>query len=276
MFTRSQPREVYRVYGEDDFFSEAQENPDGYPQPKANPDGYPQPEPAAPAYEEFPPLAPALPHQPEPAPPVYEEPAPLAPAYTPEPQPAHEFSEQQTSDYSPPAQEYQMPATAVYGGLPSEEEQHFDELAARSDGVYGASDPHRRTVGMLALAALLGLLVGLLAISLLHSGGSTHTTPPAPAAATIPQQVLTTARSTPLPTDHSTKPRHANPVRVVRHSPRVVVRRATARTHAKHTNRRRSQPTPAPSSPPAVPASAPAESYAPPSSQNGPEFGFEN
>ncbi len=252
MFAR-QPREVYRVYGEDDFFAE-QDGEGAYPESQQ---------------------APVQEHRPELHEPVIADPSPQQ--YAPAP-------EYPTEDYSaleqtpPPSRSKRpAPAPAVYEPVaetqPRPRSQGRQPRPPRTD----AERDRRRTAALIALAAVLGLLLVIVLVGHLGSSGSSNGAHQALAPA--PERVLTQTPVKPqpmlkrAPTHHPRRapaPRHYRSTHTyTTHVSRVVVREVIAAPQPHLTQ--------APVSPPVVTvSSAPAPSYAPPSPPTGMEFGFEH
>jgi hypothetical protein len=291
MFSRGQPREVYRVYGEDDFFAEQEQGAEGYQDYPHSQGDLPQPEP--PAQFEVPP---------EPIQHFAPAPEPIQ-HFAPAPEPAQRFAPapaiSQPVEYAPPTQSYEQPVAPVFAGehrngQPLEPEM----LAASTGGVYGTGGARRRTGGLVLLAGVLGLLLGLLLISALRGGGTggrqNASSTPAQTAPQVRTSVpsrggASAVHSSHAPVAHQQAHSRAQiiviraPSRHVSHRPSAA---STPRGAPVHSSAHSRTPqrlgslahfrAPAPASIPA-PVSATAPSYAPPSSaQTGSEFGFEN
>ena len=304
MFSRNQPREVYRVYGEDDFFAEEQDNAqdyrtqdhEDYPHPQSDP---PVPEPPAQFQEQPQPVQQFVPparfeEQPQPV----QQFVPPA-RFEEQPQPVQHFAPppiSQPVEYAPPTQSYEQPVAAVFAGEHHGAQPHQpqDMLAASTGGVYGTGTARRRTGGLIILAGVIGLLLGLLLISSLRGAGASNR----PSASAPPAQTTAQVRTTALG-QRSHSAAQPSGVPAVHHQihrrAHITIVHAPSRhpSHARsalpapvHPSTYSSRPvrlgapehfgSPAPVSVPA-PVSAPAPSYAPPSSaQTGSEFGFEN
>lgn len=290
MFSRSQPREVYRVYGEDDFFAEQEQDAEGYQDyPHSQGDSL-EPEPQPPTPFEVPP---------EPLQHFAPAPEPIQ-HFAPAPEPAQHFAAppiSQPIEYAPPTQSYEHPAAAVFAGEHRNGQQlEPDMLSTSTGGVYGTGGARRRTGGLILLAGVLGLVLGLLLISSLRGGGASR-----PSASTPPAQTTPQVR-TPAPSRASASAAHSSPAAAVHQQAHSRAHITVIRASRRHVNQRpsaagtRAAPVrssghssssqrlnslahfraPAPTSVP-TPVSAPAPSYAPPSSaQTGSEFGFEN
>ncbi|MGH2832188.1 MAG: hypothetical protein ACRDK2_05390, partial [Solirubrobacteraceae bacterium] len=148
MFSRGQPREVYRVYGEDDFFAEQNAGTEDY-QEHQDQQGYQdqvqqpyQDQQDHQGYQDYQ-QPQAAPQQPEHQPQFDQQPEPVQHFA---PQPA--ASQAPVEEYAPPTETYMQPLAPVFagerhGGQPP----HLDAPQASAAGVYGTADNHRRTVG---------------------------------------------------------------------------------------------------------------------------------
>ncbi|HEY7934648.1 MAG TPA: hypothetical protein VID48_12575 [Solirubrobacteraceae bacterium] len=242
MFSRRAPSEVYRVYGEDDLFTDSEEPTNTYP-------------PAAP-----------------------EEP-PVLERLSEEHQPASSFHEYDTTEYEPVVQQ-PAPEPAYIPPRPHQQEPELDELALASGGLYGKAEGQRRNLGLYALGVLLALLlIGVIATGVLKpSPTQSHTNTSNPSAvqnvAVAPSTPSVTTqppsrRATPAARRHRPRPLNSYRPPAVHHSaPASSPPRGAFTTAPSHS-------APAPVSQPVAPVSAPAPSYAAPAS-SGPEFSFEH
>ena len=262
MFSRRQPSEVYRVYGEDELFNDTE----------------PTAPPAAdyePAYEP----QPVVPEQPQPSPHFVEyDTAELqTPTLASTPEPSYEPPPAAQPQYAPPQHDY-----------PTANEEHDARLASASGGVYGTGANQRRNRGLLAALAVAALLALILAMKTLapspkHTASAQHQTPQktgTPAVAATKPSVHQAPQPVPRPTPPAhTAARHSSAPAPISHRQVMLVTRTVtvpSRTSAA------SPPTPAPSvaapavpegaTVAAVPASAPSE--ATPVRLRS-EFGFE-
>jgi hypothetical protein len=247
MFTHRQPREVYRVYGEEEFFAEDQQQ-------------------------------------------LAEEPAPAAAsaAYLPVDEPlAHEsaqvgpdiFDEYDTVARGTPlvqdSAQLTDPWASANASAALPDDDHYESLPPFSPLIATQTGSRRRTIGVGLLAAALGLLIGLIAVSGMRSGRqSVQTTP------LTQKQTAKVATAPATITPRPRTPRHRAPVarphRSSRPRPTRVSRRAPARTapatHAVTVARLIDSQAP----PGELPDRAQTPTYAPPSSSGGMEFGFEH
>jgi hypothetical protein len=254
MFAHRQPREVYRVYGEEEFFADDQQPPGEEPQaPAATTARSPSEE--LRAHESA--------HH---APAVFEEYDTVARG-TPIVQDAPRLSEPWASAEVPVSD----PREDLYQSPPP-----FSPLIATRTG------SSRRTLAVALLAAAVGLLVGLIAVNSLRPADTRSVQQPPPSQAH--KQLVAAPPTATAGRPHAPRAR-ARAVSRPRPSPEPVLRaprRAPApsasvpaadRAPAGPEAPRISQ---APQSPPEIPDSAPAPTHAPPPSSGGMEFGFEH
>jgi hypothetical protein len=272
MFTRREPREVYRVYGEDELFAEDQPSLDSNPM-------------AASAES-------VAAHDPD---------SVFAPEYTASPEPFMQAAATETfapghaqPHRAPVGDELRRAPEAWEQPRPLAAEDPYGSLPPRSPLIATQRSSSSRTIAIAALAVIIGLIAGLLAVSALRSGASSH----APVASTQTQPRTPQVATPPAGVAHPTAakaqvPHHAAPaVRAATH-PRARTRAhvtrsvyrpaAAARRHLERAAPTRtaapapSQAPPAPVVTPSAAVSAPAVRYIPPSSSSGGmEFGFEH
>ncbi|HEY7891113.1 MAG TPA: hypothetical protein VIC05_02785 [Solirubrobacteraceae bacterium] len=273
MFTRREPREVYRVYGEDELFAEDQPSFDSDPM-------------AAPA-------EPVAAHDPD---------SVFSPEYTAIPEPFMQAAATETfapghaqPHRAPAGDELRQAPEAWEQPRPLAAEDPYGSLPPRSPLIATQRSSSSRTIGIAALAVIIGLIVGLLAVSALRSGASSH----APVASTQTQPHTPQVATPPAGVAHPTAakaqaPHHAAPAARAKAHPRVRTRARTthsvyrpaaaARQHLGRAPAPTRTVAPAPSQAPPAPVvapsaaiSAPAVRYIPPSpSSGGMEFGFEH
>lgn len=253
MFAHRQPREVYRVYGEEEFFSEDQPQFDEDPRPTAA----------------------TTVHGPSDELRAHES-AHAGPDI---------FEEYDTVARGTPIEQAQAPLGepwAAAGRSPADTGQEaYESRRAFSPPIATQLGSRRRAVAVAALAAALGLLFGLIAVRSLSPGHSQAQVPSqtSPSQAHISTVTAAHAKITP----RSEAPRDRSHARSPRHSARPVDPPRSTHTHVESAARvHRARPAAtAPISAafqprPEIPVSAPTPTYAPPSSSDGMEFGFEH
>jgi hypothetical protein len=250
MFAHRQPREVYRVYGEEEFFADDQQPPAEEPQ-------------ASTATTERSPSEELRAHESaHHAPAVFEEYDTVArgtPIVQDSPRLSEPWASAEVPVSDPPEDPYQSP-------------RPFSPLIATHTG------SPRRTLAVGLLAAALGLLVGLIAVNSLRPADTRSVQQPPPSQAH--RQLVATA-----PTATARRPHAPRAVSRPRPSPQPVLR-APRRTQAPSASVSPAHRAPAvpeapsisqtPQSPPEIPVSGPAPTPAPPPSSGGMEFGFEH
>jgi hypothetical protein len=245
MFTNRQPREVYRVYGEEEFFAEDPQQLEPQPiaasavQDPADQIGHESAHVAPDIFDEYDTVARGAP--------VTHDAAPLTDPWAP------------VSD-----------STAITEEDPYESLPPFSPLIATQAG------SPRRTIGISLIAAAVGLLVGLIVVSGLRSGHSSGVTKSPPAQAQIAK--VSTAPTTITPrakTSHhrapAGTPRRPTPRRLDR-APRRARARPVIEAHVKVAQSSLVSQVPRVE----IPASVPVPIYAPAPPSGGMEFGFEH